>query len=170
MKSGKISFVQWIPLYNSSKILHRARWYHFMNEILWHFRFRWFRTNFLYCSMAQICRFVYSPTCKMIHSSMGLLQDTQNCGLRMWRECREHFPRHRRQRKPRVSDPDMHHCTCVTHVPWRMSGSLIRGAGEMFSVFPAHAQPTISRLWQEAHVRRTKSTIGYTLNSINRRI
>ena len=29
-----------------------------------------------------------------------------------------------------VSDPDMHHGTCVTHVPWCMSGSLtgIRGA------------------------------------------
>ena len=25
---------------------------------------------------------------------------------------------------PRVSDPDMHHGTCVTHVPWCMSGSL----------------------------------------------
>ena len=28
---------------------------------------------------------------------------------------------------PRVSDPDMHHGTCVTHVPWCMSGSLISG-------------------------------------------
>ena len=25
---------------------------------------------------------------------------------------------------PRVSDPDMHHGTCVTHLPWCMSGSL----------------------------------------------
>ena len=25
---------------------------------------------------------------------------------------------------PRVSDPDMHHGTCVTHVPWCMLGSL----------------------------------------------
>ena len=25
---------------------------------------------------------------------------------------------------PRVSDPDMHHGTCVTHVPWCMPGSL----------------------------------------------
>ena len=25
---------------------------------------------------------------------------------------------------PRVSDPDMHHDTCVTHVPWCMPGSL----------------------------------------------
>ena len=28
---------------------------------------------------------------------------------------------------PWVSDPDMHHGTCVTHVPWCMSGSLTRG-------------------------------------------
>ena len=36
------------------------------------------------------------------------------------------FPRHRLQRKPLVSDPGMHHDTCVTHVPWCMSGSLTR--------------------------------------------
>ena len=45
----------------------------------------------------------------------------------MRRECRERFPRHRLQMKPLVSDPDMHHGTCVTHVPWYMSGSLTRG-------------------------------------------
>ena len=28
---------------------------------------------------------------------------------------------------PRLSDPDMHHGTCVTHVPWWMSGSLTSG-------------------------------------------
>ena len=28
---------------------------------------------------------------------------------------------------PRVSDADMHHGTCVTHVPWCMSGSLTSG-------------------------------------------
>ena len=40
------------------------------------------------------------------------------------------FLRHRLQRKPLVSDPDMHHCTCVMHVPWCMSGSLTRGGEE----------------------------------------
>ena len=40
------------------------------------------------------------------------------------------FPRHRLQRKPLVSDPGMHHGTCVTHVPWCMSGSLTRNGGE----------------------------------------
>ena len=28
---------------------------------------------------------------------------------------------------PLVSDPDMHHGTCLTHVPWCMSGSLTSG-------------------------------------------
>ena len=40
----------------------------------------------------------------------------------MRRECRERFPRH-----PRISDPDMHHGTCVTHVPGCMPGSLTSG-------------------------------------------
>ena len=61
---------------------------------------------------------------------MGLLPDTSNCGLRMRRECQERLPRHRYQRKPLVSDPGMHHGTCVTHVPSCMSGSLTRGGGE----------------------------------------
>ena len=74
---------------------------------------------------------LYSP---MIGSwpsvATGLLPDTENCGLRMRRECRERFPRHRLQRKPLVSDPDMHHGSCVTHVSWCMAGSLTRGGGE----------------------------------------
>ena len=63
-------------------------------------------------------------------SAMGLLPDTKNCRLRMRRECRERFPRHRLQRKPLVSDPGTHHDTCVTHVPWSMSGLLTHGGGE----------------------------------------
>ena len=43
------------------------------------------------------------------------------------------FPHCRLQRKPLVSDPDKHHGTCVTHVPWCMSGSLTRGGGENVS-------------------------------------
>ena len=61
----------------------------------------------------------------------------------MRRECRERFPRHGLQRKPLVSDPDMNHGTCVTHVPWFMSGSLTRGGEETFPAFPTHAQPSI---------------------------
>ena len=65
----------------------------------------------------------------------------------MRRECRERFPRHRLQRKSLVNDP------CVTHVPWCMSGSLTRDGWKTFPAFPAHAQPEILRIWQEAHVR-----------------
>ena len=74
---------------------------------------------------------VYITDAYMRHSaSMDLLPDTQNCGLRLRRECREPFPRHRLKRKPLVSDPAMHHGTCVMHVPWCMSGSLTRGGWE----------------------------------------
>ena len=62
--------------------------------------------------------------------SMGLLPDTPNCGLCMRRQCWERFPRHWFQRKPLVNDPGMHHGTCVTHVPWCMSGLLSRNGGE----------------------------------------
>ena len=61
---------------------------------------------------------------------MGLLPDTHNCEMHLHRECRERFPHHRLQMKPLVSDPGMHHGTCVTHVPWRMSGSLARCGGD----------------------------------------
>ena len=54
----------------------------------------------------------------------------------MRRECRERFPRHRLQRKPLVSDPGIHHGTCVTHVPWCMSESLNSGCGENFPGLP----------------------------------
>ena len=54
---------------------------------------------------------------------------------------------------PQASDPDMHHGTCVTHVPWCMPGSLTSGffwnrrRGKTFPAFPAHAQPAILRIW-----------------------
>ena len=38
--------------------------------------------------------------------------------------------RQRIQKKPLISDPDRHHGTWVAHVPWSMSGSLVRGGGE----------------------------------------
>ena len=78
--------------------------------------------------------------------TMGLLPDTQTCGLHMRWECRERFPCHRLQRKPLVSDPDMHHGMCTAHVPWCMSGSLTPGGGENVPGIPA-----ILCIWQEAH-------------------
>ena len=65
---------------------------------------------------------------------------------------------------PRVSDPDMHHRTCVTHVPWCMPGSLTSGflwSRRRGKTFPVHAQPAILRIWQEAHC----SSVLYALFS-----
>ena len=61
------------------------------------------------------------------------------------------FPRRRFQRKPLVSDPGMHHGTCVTHVPWCMSGSLTCGDGENVPGIPGACAPVILRIWQETH-------------------
>ena len=61
------------------------------------------------------------------------------------------FPSRRFQRKPLVSDPGMHHGTCVTHVPWCMSGSLTCGDGENVPGIPGACAPAILRIWQEAH-------------------
>ena len=55
---------------------------------------------------------------------------------------------------PRVSDPDMHHGTCVTHVQWCMPGSITSVkffplksvAGKTFPTFPTHVQPVILRI------------------------
>ena len=61
------------------------------------------------------------------------------------------FPRRRFKRKPLVSDPGMHHGTCVTHVPWCMSGSLTCGDGENVPDIPGTCAPAILRIGQEAH-------------------
>ena len=45
----------------------------------------------------------------------------------------------------------MHHGTCVTHVPWCMSGSLICGDGENVPGIPGACAPATLRIWQEAH-------------------
>ena len=57
------------------------------------------------------------------------------------------FPRRRLQRKPLVSDPGMHHGTCVTHVLWCMSGSLASGGGESVPGIPGACAPAIFRIW-----------------------
>ena len=61
------------------------------------------------------------------------------------------FPCRRFQRKPLDSDPCMHHGTCVTHVPWCMSGSLTCGDRENVPGIPGACAPAILRIWQEAH-------------------
>ena len=109
--------------------------------------------TFFACSIFKViklrgyCVVTENALAKYRSPNMGLLPDTQNSGLRMRRECRERFPRHRLQRKPLVSDPDMHHGTCVTHVPWCMSGSLNRGGGENVPGIPgAYATHNITYL------------------------
>ena len=70
----------------------------------------------------------------------------------------------------------MHHGTCVTHVPWCMSGSLTRGGGETFPAFTVHAQPAILQIWQEArgqclglcHLTPTRCHPWSTIRSDNR--
>ena len=69
------------------------------------------------------------------------------------------FPHGPLQRKPLVSDPGMHHGTCVTHVPWCMSGSLTHGGGENVPSIPSASVPAILRIWQEAHVKRVTSCV-----------
>ena len=60
-------------------------------------------------------------------------------------------PRRRFQRKPLVSDPGMHHGTCVTHVPWCMSESFTCVDGENVPGIPGACAPAILRIWKEAH-------------------
>ena len=49
-----------------------------------------------------------------------------------------------------------------------MSGSLTLGGGETFPAFPVHAQPTIVRIWKEAHAEMLNNTccLSYTANTI----
>ena len=70
------------------------------------------------------------------------------------------FPRRRFQRKPIVGDPGMHHGTCVTHVPWCMSGSLTCGDGENVPGIPGACAPAILRIWQEAHVIKGSNVLA----------
>ena len=46
----------------------------------------------------------------------------------------------------------MHHGTCVTHVPWCMSGSLTCGDRNNVPGIPGTCALAILRIWQEAHV------------------
>ena len=53
---------------------------------------------------------------------MGLLPDTQNCRFTHAPGMPGTF-----SPPPRVRDPDIHHGTCVTHMPWCMQGSPTSG-------------------------------------------
>ena len=74
---------------------------------------------------------------------------------------------------PQVSDPDMHHGTCVTHVPWCMPGSLTSGflwnrrRGKTFPAFPAHAQPAIL-LSGKRPITQKINIVSFTVNRTGR--
>ena len=102
---------------------------------------------------------------------MGLLPGTQNCGSRLRWKCRDRFPRHRLQRKPLVSDTGMHHGTCVTHVPWCMSGSLIRGyqrKRSRLSRCMRNPQLYISGKWSMEHQSERRSFWEFQISIISR--
>ena len=85
----------------------------------------------IFCNAFDLfCCYIYISIYVNRCGGMVLLPLTQNYRFCMRREGMERFPRLRFQKKPRISDPGMHHGTCDTHVPWCMSGSLIRGGGE----------------------------------------
>ena len=96
--------------------------------------------------------------------SIGLLPHTYNCGLRMRRECRERFPRHRLRRKPLGADPSTHHGSCVTHVPWCMSGSLTRDGGENLPGIPGASTRNFTYLVRGPYRRILWESIGMYIN------
>ena len=91
-------------------------------------------------TVVALRRWMHAHTFFEQPTAMGLLPDTQNCGLCMRLECRERFPRHW-LKKHFLAIP-----ACITardHLPVL--------AGKTFPAFPAHAQPAILRIWQKAH-------------------
>ena len=87
----------------------------------------------------------YRPRDTVLHSmtSTSMQRPWASCQIRKIAGCAcagnagNVFPTYRLQRKPQVCDPGMHHGTCVTHVPWCMSESLIRGGGENVPGIPS---------------------------------
>ena len=71
---------------------------------------------------------------------MGLLPDTQKLGLRMHRECRKRFPRHRGL-AARAWRAVMYAGIANKRFPFKSV------AGKKFPAFPAHVQHTILRIW-----------------------
>ena len=96
----------------------------------------------------------------------GSYQIRKNAGCACAGNAGNVFAPSRLQMKSLVSDPGMHHGTCVTHVPWCMSGSPTRGGGENVPGIPGACAPAILRIWQEAHGDLFKLTIeSLTLKS-----
>ena len=111
--------------------------------------------NGSYYLWAPIIYTKYSPGLYQLH--MNSSWPWASCQIRKIAGCAcagnagNVFPCRQFQRKPLVSDPGMHHGTCVTHVPWCMSGSLTCDDGENVPGIPGACAPAILRIWQEAH-------------------
>ena len=104
------------------------------------------------CMFNMVVTIIKINTQKLIRTAWRLLS-WASCQIRKIAVCAcagnagNNFPRRRLQRKSLVSDPGMHHGTCVTHVPWCMPGSLTRGGGENFPGIPGACAPAILRIW-----------------------
>ena len=93
---------------------------------------------------------------------MGILPDTQNCGLCMHRESRERFPCHRGLAIP----------TCITARAWRTYSDAYRDSslavyfevsgGENFPSIPGACTTANLRICKEVHV----VLIGYHVNGL----
>ena len=92
-----------------------SEWSHFQQDLLIETLWRPYR-SVIYIIVDSIYGLTQFP------QPMGLLPDTQNCRLRMPRECRERFPCHRPHRKPLVNNPGMREARAVMHAeianPW----------------------------------------------------
>ena len=70
--------------------------------------------------------------------------------------------------EPLVSDPSMHHGTCVTHVPWCMSGSLTRCGWENIpGILGASANRNFMCLTRGPWSTITRNVFGYRWFRIN---
>ena len=78
------------------------------------------------------------PFCSIINLLLGWAscQIRKIAGCACTRNAGNVFPATDIKGIPLVSDPGMHRDTCVTHVPWCMSGSLTRGGGEIVPGIP----------------------------------
>ena len=124
-----------IPIYIFHFLFHYSMWIFFISHIAQNMQFflpgEWHRTSE---SLWNCCARERNGQGGH-HGRAWALQWRHNGPLTRYAKLRvAHapgtFPRHRLQRKLLVSDTSMHHGTCVTHVPWCMSGSLTRGGGE----------------------------------------